>query len=313
MNQHIEEIAVAQILVNPEQPREVFGVEGISELAASIESQPFHLWQGGAQQAGHAAPLPDVEHLALRPHRIAFDDGERRLRALKQLGVKTARCLVNDPEDVGDKRRMVLALVANMQRVDLNPIEEAKAFRRLNKELHYTQGRIGVMIGRSTAHVANRLKLLELEPETQEYFASGAISIDQMVIYSLAKLPAKQQTRISAHIAQSGLTVEKTRRLLNKVEKKDSDKIDVPLVRLMHAPAVAMAGAAPQELKIFQELAKKGDLPEWQLVLTAARDVCDACELQDVASTQVCRDCPAVELLKRMVQLAANPAGSGVS
>ena len=304
MNQHIEEIAVAQILVNPEQPREVFGVEGISELAASIESEGL-LYPMTVEGPHDGIAEGDQFYFLI--------DGERRLRALKQLGVKTARCLVNDPEDVGDKRRMVLALVANMQRVDLNPIEEAKAFRRLNKELHYTQGRIGVMIGRSTAHVANRLKLLELEPETQEYFASGAISIDQMVIYSLAKLPAKQQTRISAHIAQSGLTVEKTRRLLNKVEKKDSDKIDVPLVRLMHAPAVAMAGAAPQELKIFQELAKKGDLPEWQLVLTAARDVCDACELQDVASTQVCRDCPAVELLKRMVQLAANPAGSGVS
>lgn len=152
-------IPVANIVANPFQPRVEFKAEELSELAASIQS-------GGLLQP-----------LVVRPAAggVSFElvAGERRLRAVKQLGWTDVPAVIRE---VDDRTLLVLALVENIQRQELGPMEEAKGYGVLREEFHLTQGEIAEAVGKSRSAVANMLRLLALPPSVRRLLEEGALS-----------------------------------------------------------------------------------------------------------------------------------------
>lgn len=151
-------VAVDAIVVNPYQPRKEFSDEKIGELAESIRIhgiiQPLLVreWNGQYQLIA----------------------GERRLRAAKLVGLTEVPVVI---KDFSDQTMMEIALVENIQRENLNPIEEAEAFRRLMDEFSLTQEDVAKKVGRSRSAVANTLRLLNLPQEVRDDLAQGTLTM----------------------------------------------------------------------------------------------------------------------------------------
>lgn len=152
------QVAPALIDSNPRQPRRAFDEGKIAELRASIEKH------------GILEPLLVTEKSGGRFELIA---GERRLRAARALGLKTVPVLVRHADDL---EKLELSLIENLQRQDLNPIEEAEGYRELCHAFGLTQEDVAKKVGRSRETVSNALRMLELPVEMQRAIASGKIS-----------------------------------------------------------------------------------------------------------------------------------------
>lgn len=146
-----------QIKPNPFQPREEFNQEHIDELAQSIKEKGV------------------IQPLLVRRRGDSYEliAGERRLRACKSLGLKEIPIIV---KDIGDRDSLEYALIENIQREDLNPIEEAHAYQHLIDKFQVTQEKIGEALGKGRTTIANTLRLLRLPHEIQEEMKKGRIS-----------------------------------------------------------------------------------------------------------------------------------------
>ncbi len=153
------EVAVERIVPNPNQPRQRFTDEALDGLAASI------------REHGILQPLLVSDNGAGAFHLIA---GERRLRAAKRAGLALVPVVLR--EALGEERELEVALVENIQRADLTPLEEARAFEHLRASLGLTQADIAERVGVDRSTVANSLRLLRLEPEIQELVEDGSLS-----------------------------------------------------------------------------------------------------------------------------------------
>ncbi len=153
------EIPVDRIDANPSQPRRRFAAEDLEELAGSI------------RQHGVLQPLLVSE---AEPGRYVLVAGERRWRAARLAGLATVPAVIR--ERVDHDHSLELALVENLQRRDLTPLEEARAFEQLQTGLGLAQGDIAERVGIDRSTVANALRLLRLPPEVQEWVEEGALS-----------------------------------------------------------------------------------------------------------------------------------------
>lgn len=153
----VQEIAIALLDPDPNQPRRAFGKEGLEELAASI------------RQVGLLQPIL-VERAGERYRIIA---GERRFRAGMMAGLRTIPALVRQ---LTPRERGLAALIENLQREDLNPMESAHAVRKLMDEGGYTQEEAAELLGKSRPAVANLLRLLKLSAPVQEMILANALS-----------------------------------------------------------------------------------------------------------------------------------------
>jgi ParB family chromosome partitioning protein len=153
--QSIKEIELNQIKPNRFQPRQSFDEQKINELSQSIATH------------GILSPILVRETGAGGYELIA---GERRLRAAKQAGLKTAPCMVDSAED---QLSLELALIENLQREDLNPIEEARGYDRLKREFSLTQDKIAEVTGKARSSVANSMRLLNLPASVIDLLYSG--------------------------------------------------------------------------------------------------------------------------------------------
>lgn len=190
--QPVRDIELKRIRANPFQPRREFDPEALSELEASIRENGL------------------LQPLVVRPTDTGYElvAGERRLRALTGLGRKTAPVIVRD---LSDEQMLLLALVENLQREELNAIEEAVAYQRLIDGFGLTQNQVAGRVGRSRSTVANSLRLLTLPPEVQEMLASGALSAGHArAVLSLDSDAAKLQ--LARRIAAEGLSVREAER-----------------------------------------------------------------------------------------------------
>lgn len=154
------EIAVQRITPSPFQPRRTFDEVKIEELAASIRSQGV------------------IQPLIVRPKGDEFEliAGERRWRAAMKAGLSHVPVVIRD---ASDHEALQLALVENLQREDLNPIEEASGYRRLQEEFHWSQEEMAERIGKSRPTVTNALRLLGLPTEVQHEVAAGNLPAGQ--------------------------------------------------------------------------------------------------------------------------------------
>jgi ParB family chromosome partitioning protein len=153
-------VDVERIVANSLQPREWFDEAKIDELAASVREQGI------------------LQPLIVRQRENGYEliAGERRLRAAIRAGLKTVPVVVRE---ANDNQALQWALVENLQREDLNPIEEARAYRRLQDEFGWKQEEIAERVGKSRSTVANSLRLLALPQELQQEIAGGRLSMGQ--------------------------------------------------------------------------------------------------------------------------------------
>ncbi len=158
--ERVLELDVHDIVANPHQPRRSFDEDAIASLAESIST--------------HGLMQPIVVRLAKDRQGYELVAGERRLRATKKAGLGTIRAVFSDADD---ERSAQLALVENIQRADLNPIERAMGFAQLMDRFGFTQQQLADRMGMSRPAVANTMRLLELDSDVRELVSSGALSL----------------------------------------------------------------------------------------------------------------------------------------
>ncbi len=191
--ERIQMIALAKIIPSPLQPRHEFRPNQLTELVASIRErgiiQPLIV-----RQAGETYEL------------IA---GERRWRAAQEVGLAEAPAIIRK---ASDQEVLELALIENLQREDLNPIEEASAYLRLSREFGLTQEDISKRVGKSRASVANAMRLLDLHPDVQVMVRQGQISVGHAKVLLSLKSHDEQKLLAEMVIHQSA-SVRATERL----------------------------------------------------------------------------------------------------
>lgn len=197
-------VKVTQIEPNREQPRKNFEEESLNELAESI------------RQFGILQPLL----VKKKGERYEIIAGERRWRAAKLAGVKEVPVVVRD---YTDQEIMEIALIENIQRENLNPIEEAQAYMRLIQEFHLKQEELGQRVAKSRTVIANRMRLLKLAPEVQEMLAEGLLSEGHArAILGLENL--EQQVKAANDVVGMSLNVRKTEKLVKKMQNTKQNK-----------------------------------------------------------------------------------------
>ena len=186
--QTIKELDLHQIKPNRFQPRESFDEDKINELSLSIAKH------------GVLSPILVRETGAGGYELIA---GERRLRAAKKAGLKTLPCLIDSAED---QTSLELALIENLQREDLNPIEEARGYDRLKREFNLTQDNISEVTGKARSSVANSMRLLNLPQSIIDLLYSGDLEKGHAKI--LASMETKDAEDLAQKIVSLGMTVK---------------------------------------------------------------------------------------------------------
>jgi len=186
--QTIKELDLHQIKPNRFQPRQSFDEDKINELSLSIAKH------------GVLSPILVRETGAGGYELIA---GERRLRAAKKTGLKTLPCLIDSAED---QTSLELALIENLQREDLNPVEEARGYDRLKREFNLTQDNISEVTGKARSSVANSMRLLNLPQSIIDLLYSGDLEKGHAKI--LASMETKDAEDLAQKIVSLGMTVK---------------------------------------------------------------------------------------------------------
>lgn len=198
----VREVPIERIVVNPYQPRATFDAHDIEALAQSI--------------ATHGVLQPVL--LTETPEGWRLIAGERRLRASVRAGLTTIPAVIRSADE---QDQLALALVENLQRSDLNALDEAAAFRRLMDEFGLTQEQVAQQVGRTRAAVSNTLRLLAVAPELQDALRAGRISEGHA--RALAGLPDHaEQVRLLALVEQRGLSVRQTEQLVRQQARTDA-------------------------------------------------------------------------------------------
>ncbi|MDX2437512.1 MAG: ParB/RepB/Spo0J family partition protein [Acidobacteriota bacterium] len=183
------EIPVDRLQPNPNQPRDNFDVSGIEELAASI------------RRHGVLQPLLVSED---GPDRYVIITGERRWRAAQRAGIRRVPAVIR--ERLADADQLELALVENLQRRDLTPLEEARAFEQMRSSLGLTQAEIADRVAMDRSTVANALRLLKLGPEIQTLVEQGLLSAGHARTL-LAFADEAARIRWAQRVVETGLSV----------------------------------------------------------------------------------------------------------
>ncbi|MEW8506689.1 MAG: ParB/RepB/Spo0J family partition protein [Candidatus Thiodiazotropha sp.] len=183
------------------QPRREFDADSLRELADSIAAQGV------------------IQPVVVRPvenERYELIAGERRWRAAQQAGLDEIPVVI---KDVTEEAAMAMGLIENIQREDLNPLEEANALSRLLLEFGLTHQEVAKAVGKSRTTVTNLLRLLELNEEVKNLVESGRLEMGHA--RSLLGLKGEMQTRAANQVAAQGLSVRETERLVRKLQNQE--------------------------------------------------------------------------------------------
>ena len=189
----VQYISIHDVKPNANQPRKVFDEEKIAELAASIKENGI------------------IQPLIVRKKGKGYEivAGERRWRASVKAELKEVPCIVRE---LDDEQNMLLAIVENMQREDLNPMEEAEGLNQMIAAYGLTQEQVSRSIGKSRPYIANSLRLLKLPAEIQDMISEGNLSAGHG--RALVSVPDEaRQTEIARKILKDGLSVRETEKL----------------------------------------------------------------------------------------------------
>ncbi len=227
---HLSYVGLDQLSPSPFQPRQHMPHEGLEQLAESIRAQ------GILQPVVVRKKGDDFEIVA----------GERRFRAAALAGLKEIPVLVRQ---VSDEAAMAMALIENIQRENLNPIEEATALKRLIEELQLTHLQVAEAVGKSRASVTNLLRLLSLNDDVQALLINATLEMGHA--RALLAIKGEEQSELAKKIVEKGLSVRETERLVSQLQSADlfvskeitTAKVD-PNIRLLEESLSEKFGAA---------------------------------------------------------------------
>jgi len=188
------------------QPRTNFNLDALQELADSIKAQ------------GVVQPII-VRPLSATPGQFELVAGERRWRAAQLAGLHVIPAIVRD---IPDQEAMAVALIENIQRQDLNPIEEAKALVRLVDEFGLTHQEAADAVGRSRVSVSNLLRLLTLETDVRHMLEDGQLEMGHA--RAILGLEAAKQMQAARQVVKKGLSVRETEQLVRRLNRPESEK-----------------------------------------------------------------------------------------
>lgn len=197
----VRELALEAIRPNEEQPRTRFSQETLRELAASLSTH-------GVVQPVIVRELPAGGYELIA--------GERRLRAARLAGLATVPAIVRDVDEAG---ALELSLVENLQREDLNPIDEARGYEALMEVAGLSQGDVAGRVGKDRSTVANAVRLLDLDADVQELLSRGALTAGHGRAL-LAVRPAEPQRALAKRAAAKGLSVREVEALARGAAKR---------------------------------------------------------------------------------------------
>jgi len=243
----LKQVAVVNIQRGRYQPRSVFDEAALAELAESIKQQ-------GIVQPVVVRPVGENEQGGTQYELIA---GERRWRAAQLAGLHEVPAVVRD---VPDESAIAMALIENIQRENLNPLEEAVALKRLMDEFGMTHQQVAEAVGRSRAAVSNLLRLLELSLQVKPMVEAG--ELDMGHARALLPLPVEQQLSVAQKIVAGGLSVRATEALVRKImqgatAEKGAEEVDNPDVTRLERDLSERLGAA---VNVRYNKAGKGQL-----------------------------------------------------
>ncbi len=220
----INNLRIDKLVRNPDQPRRIFDPKKLDDLTASIRLK-------GVLQPLLVRPIPDPKNSGTQIYQIVA--GERRWQASLKAGLETVPVLIRE---LSDQEVLEIGVVENVQRADLNPIEEAMAYKSLTEQFGRTQDEIAKAIGKSRPHITNMLRLLTLPKLAQDMVQEGKISMG----HARAIIAAENPSHLAQLIADKALSV------------REAEK----MVRDMRAPKTA----APHNVKSADIRAVEDDL-----------------------------------------------------
>ena len=200
----VKEVDISKIKPGRFQPRSNFNKEKLNELTESIRKQ------------GVLSPIL-VRELGLNEYEVIA--GERRLRSSKMAGLETIPCLVDQKKD---QDALVSALIENLQREDLNPVEEARGLDRLKREFGLTQDEVAASTGKARSTIANSLRILSLPSSVLDLLSEGKIEKGHAKL--LASMSSSDAEKMAKQITKEGLTVKDLTSISLKNKPKNQSK-----------------------------------------------------------------------------------------
>ena len=264
---------IEKILPNPENPRTVFDQEELEGLAASIKKY------------GVIQPLV-VEQ---EQDYYILVAGERRLRASKLAGLAEVPITIQESTNHGGLDRLTKALIENVQRSQMGPVDVAKAYQRLLKHLGTHQA-VADEVGVTGATVSVHLALLEFPEEVLKLFNLGKLPMDARLFPRFKRLPKTQLVRIALRAATRGLTAKGILSLIKR--ETNGQKVYTPRKRASPEPVLVDGHFSALSLLGGKELPEN--------VRAAALKTCQGCPLYPEASPSMCRECPLPDFLRRL-------------
>ena len=214
----VVEMDVESLTPNLFQPRKIFDKEKMEELKGSIKK--------------HGIIQPIVVRKMANGYEIVA--GERRLKAAKEIGLKKIPAII---KSINNEKSLEIALVENIQREDLNPVEQANAFKRLIDEFNLTQQELAEVTGKSRTLVTNTIRLLKLNPEIQKNISEGKISFGHAKLL-LSIEDEEVQRAVCDRIIANDLSVRDTESLIKNIEKVQKKQFKVKNITIERFPEV---------------------------------------------------------------------------
>ena len=195
----VVQVLITNLVPSRFQPRQVFDDVSLNDLADSIREK-------GVLQPLLVRPNPEKEGS------FEIIAGERRFRASKKAGLLQVPVII---KNFDDKNALEIALIDNLQREDLNPLEEAKAYIRLLDEFHYTQEELARVVGKSRSYVANMMRLLDLPESVQKMLVNKEITVG----HARSLLGVEGAEKLARTVIKKGLSVRQIEKLVSKKDK----------------------------------------------------------------------------------------------
>lgn len=251
-------VPVEHLAPNPDQPRRRFAPEALEELSASIAEK------------GVIQPLI-VRPMADGPAKYEIVAGERRWRAAQMAQLHEVPVIIREFDDT---EVLEIAIIENIQRADLNPVEEALGYRQLMDRFGHTQEKLAEALSKSRSHIANLMRLLQLPEDVQEHLREGRISAG----HARALITSDDPSGLAREVISKGLSVRDTEKLTKK-PKVSAKK--APPATTKDADTRALEQDLSANLKMSVDIAHQGDAGSGKLVISykSLEDLDELCRI----------------------------------
>ncbi|WP_454918682.1 ParB/RepB/Spo0J family partition protein [Xanthobacter sediminis] len=254
-------LPIEHVRANPRNPRRAFLEEGLEDLAASIREK-------GIIQPIVVRPLPGLDAYEI----VA---GERRWRAAQRAALHEVPVIVLE---LTDREALEIAIIENVQRADLNPVEEAQGYDSLMAEFAYTQSDLAKVIGKSRSHIANTLRLLKLPAEVKIYLEDGRLTAG----HARALIGQEHPERIARQVVEKGLNVRDVEALV-KAHAAGGAQPRVPKESAKSADVRALEKRLGDALGLGVVLESRGEAGELRIRFASLEQLDDLCRRLGVA------------------------------